>query len=210
MAFTIEMARLALEKFNAVIEDKKEYLTNLDSAIGDADHGINMNRGMKRVMEKIHDKEYGDFGGLFRDVAMTIMSAVGGSAGPLYGTFFMKAGQKLTGKSTASAEEFADAMQEGLGGIMALGKSQAGDKTMVDALAPAIGALRNGAAGCDAAAWKDAASAAEKGMADTVPMLAKRGRSSYLGERSIGHQDPGATSVSYLISSFSNACAEKS
>ncbi|MDR1944166.1 MAG: dihydroxyacetone kinase subunit L [Synergistaceae bacterium] len=199
MAFTLEMARSALLKFNAVIEEKKDYLTELDSAIGDADHGINMNRGMKRVMEKTRDKEYGDFGGLYRDVAMTVMSAVGGSAGPLYGTFFMKLGQKLTGKAEVAVEEFADAMEEGLSGITSLGKSQAGDKTMVDALLPAIAALRENAEAGDEAAWNAAVEAASKGMTDTIPMLAKRGRSSYLGERSIGHQDPGATSVTYLV-----------
>ncbi|MDR3255775.1 MAG: dihydroxyacetone kinase subunit L [Synergistaceae bacterium] len=207
MAFTLEMARGALEKLNAVIEEKKDYLTDLDSAIGDADHGINMNRGMKRVMEKIRDKEYSDFGGLFRDVAMTIMSAVGGSAGPLYGTFFMKMGQKLAGKREVAEDEFADAMQEGLSGIMALGKSQLGDKTMVDALQPAIDALREPAPDASAA-WAAALKAAEKGMEDTIPMLSKRGRSSYLGERSIGHQDPGATSVAYLIASLREAALE--
>ncbi|MDR3320922.1 MAG: dihydroxyacetone kinase subunit L, partial [Synergistaceae bacterium] len=161
MAFTLEMARGALEKFNAVVEEKKDYLTDLDSAIGDADHGINMNRGMKRVMEKTRDKEYSDFGGLFRDAAMTIMSAVGGSAGPLYGTFFMKIGQKLTGKSDASEAEIAEAMQEGLNGIMALGKSQLGDKTMVDALQPAIDALK-ATAPDSSAAWGAAVKSAEK------------------------------------------------
>jgi dihydroxyacetone kinase-like protein len=207
MAFTLEMARRALEKFNAVVEEKKDYLTDLDSAIGDADHGINMNRGMKRVMEKTREKEYSDFGGLFRDAAMTIMSAVGGSAGPLYGTFFMKMGQKLTGKSDASEAEIAEAMQEGLGGIMALGKSQLGDKTMVDALQPAIDALK-GEAVNSAAAWEAAVKAAEKGMEETIPMLAKRGRSSYLGERSIGHQDPGATSAAYLVAALRDAALE--
>ncbi|MDR1019954.1 MAG: dihydroxyacetone kinase subunit L [Synergistaceae bacterium] len=205
MAFTLEMALLALKKFNAAVEEKKDYLTDLDSAIGDADHGINMNRGMKKAMEKISGKEYGDFGGLFKDVAMTIMSAVGGSAGPLYGTFFMKMGQKLAGKTEASTENMADAMQEGLGGITSLGKSQAGDKTMVDALQPAIDALRAGAPDGEPAAWKAAVDAAQKGMEDTIPMLAKRGRSSYLGERSIGHQDPGATSIFYLVSAFRDA-----
>jgi dihydroxyacetone kinase-like protein len=207
MAFTLEMARRALENFNAAVEEKKDYLTDLDSAIGDADHGINMNRGMKKVMEKTCGKEYSDFGGLFKDVATTIMSAVGGSAGPLYGTFFMKMGQKLAGKSEASLESMADALQEGLGGITALGKSQVGDKTMVDAMQPAIDALRLASAEGDSAAWKAAADAAEKGMTDTIPMLAKRGRSSYLGERSIGHQDPGATSVFYLVSAFRKACS---
>jgi dihydroxyacetone kinase, phosphoprotein-dependent, L subunit len=208
MAFTLRMARVALEKMDAVVEEKKGYLTDLDSAIGDADHGINMSRGMKRAMEKVGGTEYKDFGGLFRDVAMTIMSAVGGSAGPLYGTFFMKIGQKLTGKDTASVEEFAEAMRAGLEGIMELGKSAPGDKTMVDALAPAVEALKAHAADGDAAAWNAAAAAAEKGMEETIPMLAKRGRSSYLGERSIGHQDPGATSLCYLVACLRDAAAE--
>jgi dihydroxyacetone kinase-like protein len=205
MAFTLEMALRALEKFSVAVEEKKDYLTDLDSAIGDADHGINMNRGMKKVMEKTRGKEYGDFGGLFKDAAMTIMSAVGGSAGPLYGTYFMKLGQKLAGRNEASIEEMADAMQEGLGGITTLGKSQTGDKTMVDAMQPAIDALRANVSKGDVEAWKAAADAAEQGMKDTIPMLAKRGRSSYLGERSIGHQDPGATSIFYLVSAFRDA-----
>jgi dihydroxyacetone kinase-like protein len=210
MAFTLEMARSALKKFDALIDEKKDYLTDLDSAIGDADHGINMSRGMKRVMEKTGAKEYSDFGGLYKDVAMTIMSAVGGSAGPLYGTFFMKMGQKLAGRSEAVPEEIADAMQEGLNSIMTLGKSQMGDKTMVDAMQPAVDALRNEdqPEKNEIDLWEAAVEAAEKGMKDTIPMLAKRGRSSYLGERSIGHQDPGATSVLYLFVSFRDACRE--
>jgi dihydroxyacetone kinase-like protein len=208
MAFTVKMAIAAMEKFNAVIEEKKEYLTDLDSAIGDADHGINMNRGMKRIVEKVRDKEYTDFGGVFRDVAMTIMSVVGGSAGPLYGTFFMKFGQNLGAKSEASVSEIADAMQEGLAGIMSLGKSSPGDKTMVDSLEPALRALKESAGDGDEAAWNKAVSEAEKGVEATIPMLARRGRSSYLGERSIGHQDPGATSSLYLISCFRDAYLE--
>ena len=205
MAFTLEMARVALHKMNVLVVEKREYLTDLDSAIGDADHGTNMSRGMNRSVEKIDGKEYTDFGGLFRDVAMTIMSAVGGSAGPLYGTFFMKMGQKLTGKSEASAFEMAEAMNEGLAGIMTLGKSQPGDKTMIDALSPAIAALRENADKGDGEAWAKAVDAAEAGKKDTIPMLARRGRSSYLGERSIGHQDPGATSSFYMIGCFRDA-----
>lgn len=208
MPFTLEMARAALRRMNAVVEEKREYLTDLDSAIGDADHGTNMSRGMSRSIEKIDGKEYADFGGLFRDVAMTIMSAVGGSAGPLYGTFFMKMGQKLAGKSEATTLEMAEAMAEGLAGIMAIGKSQPGDKTMVDAISPAVAALRENAGAGDAAAWEKAAEAAETGMKDTIPMLARRGRSSYLGERSIGHQDPGATSSFYMIDCFRGAAED--
>ena len=207
MAFTLKAAYVALEKLTSLIEEKKEYLTDLDSAIGDADHGINMNRGLKKVMEKLQGKEYADFTGIFRDVAMTLMSAVGGSAGPLYGTFFMKTGQALAGKNEATAEEFANAMQEGLNGIMTLGKSTPGDKTMVDALLPAIEALKSNPED-ERAAWNSAADAAEEGMKSTIPMLAKRGRSSYLGERSIGHQDPGATSSWYMISCFRDALGE--
>ena len=207
MAFTLAAARVAIEKLNSLIEGKKEYLTDLDSAIGDADHGINMNRGFKKVMEKLQDKEHSDFAGLFRDVAMTLMSAVGGSAGPLYGTFFMKMGQNLADKKEATVEEFASAMQEGLNGIMTLGKAVLGDKTMLDAISPAIEALKS-SPGDERAAWTSAADAAEEGMKATIPMLAKRGRSSYLGERSIGHQDPGATSSWYLISCFRDALTE--
>lgn len=205
MPFTLKMAREALHKMNAAVEKQREYLTDLDSAIGDADHGTNMSRGMNRSIEKIDGKEYTDFGGLFRDVAMTIMSAVGGSAGPLYGTFFMKLGQGLSGKSEATIAEMAEAMGQGLSGIMTLGKSQPGDKTMVDALSPAIEALRENAAADEAVAWECAAAAAEAGMKGTIPMLARRGRSSYLGERSIGHQDPGATSSYYMIDCFRDA-----
>ncbi|MDR1579561.1 MAG: dihydroxyacetone kinase subunit L [Synergistaceae bacterium] len=209
MPFDVKMAISALKKFNQLIEEKKEYLTDLDAAIGDADHGINMNRGMKRVIEKLGAKEYATFGALYRDVAMTIMSVVGGSAGPLYGTFLMKLGQRLSESGEVSADELADAMREGLGGVMSLGKSAVGDKTMVDTLAPAIKALKDNAGGSEKDAWDACADAAEKGMKDTIPMLARRGRSSYQGERSIGHQDPGATSAFYLISCIRDAFTER-
>jgi dihydroxyacetone kinase-like protein len=209
MSFDVKMAVSALEKFNALIAEKKEYLTDLDAAIGDADHGINMNRGMKRVIEKLSANEYETFGALCRDVAMTVMSVVGGSAGPLYGTFFMKLGQKLSESDNVSADELADAMQEGLNGLMSLGKSTVGDKTMVDTLAPAIKAFKENAGGPEKDAWDACADAAEQGMKDTIPMIARRGRSSYQGERAIGHQDPGATSAYYLISCLRDAFTER-
>lgn len=202
MSFTVEMACDALRKMNAIVNEKCEYLTDLDSAIGDADHGTNMSRGMASAIEKIDGKRYEDFSSLFRDVAMTIMSAVGGSAGPLYGMFFMKLGLILKDKSEASVDDMAQAMDEGVRGIMELGKSQPGDKTMIDALYPAVEALRENAGNGQAVAWEAAARAAETGMKSTIPMLSHRGRSSYLGERSIGHQDPGATSSYYMIDSF--------
>lgn len=204
MSFTLEMARSALHRMNEVIAKERGYLTDLDSAIGDADHGTNMDRGMTRVIEKIDGKEYTELGAIFRDTAMTLMSAVGGSAGPLYGTFFMKMGQSLAGKGEATVLEMADAIDAGLAGVMAIGKSQPGDKTMIDAIAPAAAALRENASS-DTEAWAKAAEAAREGMEATIPMLARRGRSSYLGERSIGHQDPGATSSFYMIGSFRDA-----
>ena len=208
MTFDMKMAMTALERFNAVIEERKDFLTDLDAAIGDADHGINMHRGTKRISEKIHSKNYADFGELFRDVAMTIMSVVGGSAGPLYGTFFMKIAQKLGTTTAVSTEEFAAAMREGLTGLMSLGKSSVGDKTMVDALDPAVKALADNASHGGEAAWNASAFAAKAGMESTIPLVSRRGRSSYLGERAAGHQDPGATSSYYLISSFRDAYTE--
>ena len=208
MTFDIRMLMVAFEKFNAVIEEKKEFLTDLDAAIGDADHGINMKRGTKRIVEKVRGKNYVNCGELFRDVAMTIMSVVGGTAGPLYGTFFMKVGQKLETDTEVSTEALADAMLEGLAGVMSLGKSSVGDKTMVDTLDPAIKALRENIAQGDETAWNSAIEAAERGMESTIPLIAKRGRSSALGEHSIGHQDPGATSACYLISSLREAFLE--
>ena len=209
MMFDMRIFIVALEKFKALIEEKNSFLTDLDAAIGDADHGINMKRGAARVVEKISGKDYADCGELFRDVAMTIMSVVGGSGGPLYGTFFMKVAQKLGTATEVSTEELADAMTEGLAGVMSLGKSSVGDKTMVDTLTPALEALRKNAAQGGEAAWNSAVSAAERGMESTVSLVSRRGRSSYLGERSVGHQDPGATSSFYLISSFRDAFLNK-
>jgi len=199
----------AFEKLDALIEEKKDFLTNLDAAIGDSDHGINMKRGTRRILEKMRDKDYEDCGELLRDVAMTFMSVVGGNVGPLYATFFMKVGQKLETAAEISTEELADAMLEGLAGIMSLGKSSVGDKTMVDVMDPAINAFKENASQGGEIAWNSAVAAAEKGMESTIPLMSNRGRSSALGERSIGHQDPGATSSYYLISSLRDAFLEE-
>ena len=209
MPVTLEKMSAALQKLNALIDEKKDYLTDLDSAIGDADHGINMTRGMSKVTEKLSSISISDFAGLFKEVAVTLMSAVGGSAGPLYGTFFMKLGQTLAHKSEVSTADFAAAMEIALTGIMTLGRAQPGDKTMIDTLAPAIAALKESAEEGDDIAWQKADAAAEEGMKSTTPMLAKRGRSSYLGERSIGHQDPGATSSYYMIHCMYEAMVSK-
>ena len=128
MPFTLEMGRIALAKMDQAVESHREYLTELDSAIGDADHGINMSRGFRKTMEKIQGAEHPDLGALFRDVAMVMMGSVGGASGPLYGTFFMKVSQKLAGKDQVELPQLAEALQEGLNGIVALGKAQVGTR----------------------------------------------------------------------------------
>lgn len=188
----------------------KDYLTQLDSAIGDADHGINMERGFTKVMAKLNSASYSDLGSICRDVAMTLMGSVGGAAGPLYGTLFMRMSMKLKDEATADLPLFADALDEGLKGVVALGKAQLEDKTMVDALSPAVEALKEAAGqGKDLLSGLEAAvQAAQDGMEATIPLVAKKGRASYLGERSAGHQDPGATSSYLLLSSFYEALKE--
>lgn len=194
----------AIDAIGTALEAHKDYLTDLDSAIGDADHGINMNRGFTKVREKVSQGTYGDLGAILKDVAMTLMSSVGGASGPLYGTFFMRMSMKLAGLQAADASSLATAMEEGLKGIVALGKAQLEDKTMVDALSPAVEALKK-ASGTGASlteALEAAVSAAQAGMESTVPLVARKGRASYLGERSAGHQDPGATSAYLILSTL--------
>lgn len=186
--------------FAKVIAENKEYLTQLDSAIGDADHGINMNRGMQAALAKLDDIPNGDVGNLLRTVGMTLVSTVGGAGGPLYGTLFMQMGTATAGKPELSPEDWAEALAKGIEGVVMRGKAELGDKTMVDALTPAKdafkGALEQGAPFDEA--LRRSAGAAEQGMKATIPLVARKGRASYLGERSAGHQDPGATS-SYLL-----------
>ncbi|MBL3593932.1 MAG: dihydroxyacetone kinase subunit L [Synergistaceae bacterium] len=194
----------AIDAIGTTLEAHKDYLTDLDSAIGDADHGINMNRGFTKVREKVSQGTYGDLGAILKDVAMTLMSSVGGASGPLYGTFFMRMSMKLAGLQAADASSLAAAMEEGLKGIVALGKAQLEDKTMVDALSPAVEALKK-AAGTGASlteALEAAVLAAQAGMESTVPLVARKGRASYLGKRSVGHQDPGATSTYLILSTL--------
>jgi dihydroxyacetone kinase-like protein len=186
--------------FADVIGENKVYLTELDSAIGDADHGINMDRGMRAVLAKLDGLAPGDIGALLKTVGMTLVSTVGGAGGPLYGTLFMQLGAATVGKSDLEAEDWADALAKGVEGVKMRGKAEPGDKTMLDALLPGLDALR--AAIREGSSLDDAlrasAAAAEEGMKATIPLVARKGRASYLGERSAGHQDPGATS-SYLL-----------
>ncbi len=189
-----------IRAFAAVVEDNRAYLTKLDSAIGDADHGSNLHRGFQAVVAKLEGTEENDVGKTLKTVGMTLVSKVGGAGGPLYGTLFMQMGGPLTGKARVTPQEFAAALESGVKGVQARGKAELEDKTMLDALLPAVDAISSSlATGANLQeALERAAEAAAKGMEATTPMVAKKGRASYLGERSAGHQDPGATS-SYLL-----------
>ncbi len=189
-----------LKHYAAIIDEQKEYLTQLDAAIGDADHGINMQRGFGAVMAQLPTVEDKDIGTILKKVGMVLVSTVGGAGGPLYGTLFMRMGMAVGNKDALSAEDVVKMFQAALEGVKQRGKAEPGDKTMVDALTPAVEALRKAVeAGEDLhSALEKATAAAEEGMKATIPLVARRGRASYLGERSAGHQDPGATS-SYLL-----------
>ena len=200
-----------LQRTGKVLEENRDYLTQLDSDIGDADHGANMDRGFKKVASQLPalaDKSISD---IFKSTGMALISSVGGASGPLYGTFFLRAGSAVTGKQEIGPEDLAGLLQAGLAGIIERGRAQAGDKTMIDTLAPAVeacaAAVRENAGIKEA--LKKAVEAAEAGMKNTIPMQAKKGRASYLGERSIGHQDPGATSAYLILKELDGAAGEE-
>lgn len=205
MMLTLDMFTAWLNRLADVYEENKGWLTELDSAIGDADHGASMARGFAAVRETLAKSAPPDVPALFKAVSMTLIKSVGGASGPLYGTLFMKAGPLLAGEATASS--LADAFAAGVEGIKKMGKSQAGEKTLLDAWLPAVDALRSAAAQGDKEALAAMADAAKQGMEATTPMLATKGRASYLGERSIGHQDPGATSTWLMLKALSEAAA---
>jgi dihydroxyacetone kinase-like protein len=189
-----------IRRFAGEIAANKEYLTELDSAIGDADHGINMDRGFTAVKAELAAHPPSDIRSVFQSVATVLIRHVGGAAGPLYGTFFLRAAAACAGKTEIEAADAVALLQAGVEGVGQRGKAAAGDKTMLDALLPALDAMRKGLEdGCSLAVILEAgAAAAQAGMLATIPMQARKGRASYLGARSIGHQDPGATS-SYLL-----------
>lgn len=189
-----------LQAVAQTISENKDYLTELDAAIGDADHGINLDRGFKKVADLLPQLETKDLGTILKTVSMTLISSVGGASGPLYGTFFLRASTKVMGKEELTPTELADLLQAGVAGVVQRGKASLGDKTMLDALSPAANKFNELVEGGNTTveALKQAVQAAETGMKETIPLVAKKGRASYLGERSAGHQDPGATS-SFLI-----------
>jgi dihydroxyacetone kinase-like protein len=187
--------------FADLVAENRDYLTELDSAIGDADHGSNMDRGMKAAVGALTDTQPATPGALFSKVGMTLVSTVGGASGPLFGTFFLRLGSSFGDAPDATPDQFAAALRAGLDGVVARGKAEPGDKTMYDALAPAVEAMETALAQPVplAEALDRAFHAAEAGRDATTPMLARKGRASYLGERSVGHQDPGATTVALLL-----------
>lgn len=183
------------------IEAEKEYLTELDNEIGDGDHGINLARGFEAVEKKLPSLAGGDIGALLKGVGMQLVSTVGGASGPLYGTAFMKAGMACKGLTEIDGPAFVKAMEAAVDGIKMRGKATEGEKTMLDALCPALKVMQDDVAAGKSLkeALQDAAQAAEKGVEYTKTIIATKGRASYLGERSLGHQDPGATSLLYLL-----------
>jgi phosphoenolpyruvate---glycerone phosphotransferase subunit DhaL len=193
-----------VRQFATLVAEQREYLTELDSAIGDADHGANMDRGLKAAVAALDETQPATPGAVLSKVGITLVSTVGGASGPLYGTFFMRMGAAFGDASVASPGELAAALRAGLDGVVARGKAEPGDKTMYDALAPSVDALDAALASGKslADALSSARAAAEAGRDATTPMLARKGRASYLGERSVGHQDPGATSTALLVSAL--------
>ena len=188
------------------LAEAKAYLTELDSAIGDADHGINMDRGFQAVLVELPSVPAGDIGGLMKAAGKRLMSTTGGASGPLYWGYFTKFGATTVGKAEIDFPEFVAGLEAGIADIQARGKAESGDKTMLDALLPALDALRAGRDRGDAPADALAAAvaAAEQGMLATIPLVARKGRASYLGERSAGHQDPGATSSHLLLKAMAD------
>jgi dihydroxyacetone kinase-like protein len=189
-----------VKAFAAAMAENRQYLTRLDSAIGDGDHGVNMDRGMKAALAKLDAVPGDDTGNLLKTVGMTLVSTVGGAGGPLYGTLFLQMGTATAGKTELGPQDWGAALEAAVKGVQMRGKAEPGDKTMIDALIPGqeafAAALAEGAGFAEA--LRRSASAAEQGMQATTRLVARKGRASYLGERSAGHQDPGATS-SYLL-----------
>lgn len=200
MQITAETVIRFIEGVAARLKQHRDELTQLDSAIGDADHGANLDRGFTAVLAKLPTVADKDIGTILKTTGMTLVSTVGGASGPLYGTAYMRAGMALVDRFEMDENDLVAALEAALEGILARGKAQRGEKTMVDAIAPGIDALKKAlAAGVEAReAIGRGLAAVEQGVQSTIPMLATKGRASYLGERSIGHQDPGATSAMHM------------
>jgi dihydroxyacetone kinase-like protein len=207
---TTPQMRHALDAMCDTIENEKDYLSELDGAIGDGDHGVNMAKCFREVKKKLAESTAEDVGTLFKDVGMVVMNSVGGAMGALYGTFFLKLSQSSAGKTEVNINDLVAMYQTGEQGILDIGKANLGDKTLIDSLSPAVRAIE--AAEKDgkplAGALADFEQAAKQGMESTRDMLAKMGRASRLGERTIGHQDAGATSCYFILRSLASAVTD--
>jgi dihydroxyacetone kinase-like protein len=203
----VELCRAWIVRFAELIDAEADRLTALDFAIGDGDHGVNMRRGMQAAVAALDESPPDSPGKVLIATGRALVAKTGGAAGPLYGTGFRRAGKALTDTEFASAAEIGAALVAMLGGIQELGQAAEGDKTMVDALAPAVAAFEAAAHDGLGPAAEAAASAAAEGAAATVPLQARKGRASYLGERSVGHEDPGAASTALLLRALADVTA---
>jgi len=202
-----EEVRAWIAALHEVYAAERDRLTELDAAIGDADHGINLDRGFTAVEEELAAHDSGGIRATLQTVATVLIRRVGGASGPLYGTFFLRAAAACAGKLELAAADVATLFQAGVEGVQQRGKAAAGDKTMLDALLPAVAAMRQSleTGGGTAAMLEAGAAAAQAGMLATIPLQARKGRASYLGARSVGHQDPGATSAYLLLQAAATA-----
>ena len=208
-AFDSAALRRFVNLFADRVRDRREELTQLDSAIGDADHGINMDRGFSAARAKVADLDAdADLGTVAKTVGMTLISTVGGASGPLYGTFFLRLATTFGDRTAVDAADLGAALRAGLEGLVQRGKAVLDDKTMVDAVSPAVDAYDAAAGEGIGPALSAAASAAATGRDRVTPLVARKGRASYLGERSANHQDPGATSSTILLEALRDAVAE--
>ena len=209
MSVNTDKVRSIIGDIAAVIIEQKQYLSDLDQAIGDGDHGFNMARGFEAVMKKLKEAPGADIGEVLKTVAMTLISNVGGAAGPLYGSLFLKASGVAKGLTEMDLSAFVPVLKEGILGVQARGKAELGDKTMIDVLLPMLESIeKDNAAGLSGKeAFANAEKIAAECMEKTRDIIAKKGRASYLGERSIGHIDPGATSSYLMISTINKALA---
>lgn len=197
-----------LELSAEIFKNEQDFLTDLDREIGDADHGLNMNRGFKKVKEKLPSVADKDIGTILKTTGMTLLSSIGGASGPLYGTFFIRSAASVMAKEELNLAELTKMLQDGVDGIVQRGKAEVGDKTMVDTWNGILASLNTNQDITLYDALDGAVTDAEKAMKGTIPLQARKGRASYLGERSIGHQDPGATSTYLLFSALRSASVQ--
>lgn len=206
MSITKSQVLKWLENCSQIMSERRDYLTQLDTAIGDGDHGLNMQRGFSKAMEKVATVTDKDIGTILKTVGMTLLSQVGGASGPLYGTLFIKGSQYAIGKEKLSPEDLVAILKNGVDGIIARGRAEIGDKTMCDVWLPVLAELEiSDQSQTITQLLESAVKKAEDSLATTIPMIAKKGRASYLGERSVGHQDPGATSTTYILRALYDA-----